>query len=76
MMHEAQPEPGAEGLRDRLSRLSEASLRINESLDLDTVLARCPGRRLLPDRRPLWRHHHPGRVGRSGRVPNLGAGCG
>ena len=25
-------------LRDRLSRLSEASLRINESLDLDTVL--------------------------------------
>ena len=27
-----------EVLRDRLSRLSEASLRINESLDLDTVL--------------------------------------
>ena len=27
-----------EGLRNRLSRLSEASLRINESLDLDTVL--------------------------------------
>ena len=27
-----------EALRDRLSRLSEASLRINESLDLDTVL--------------------------------------
>ena len=27
-----------QGLRDRLSRLSEASLRINESLDLDTVL--------------------------------------
>ena len=26
------------GLRDRLSRLSEASLRINESLDFDTVL--------------------------------------
>ena len=26
------------GLRERLSRLSEASLRINESLDLDTVL--------------------------------------
>ena len=25
-------------LRDRLSRLSEASLRINESLDLETVL--------------------------------------
>ena len=27
-----------EALRDRLSRLSEASLRINESLDFDTVL--------------------------------------
>ena len=27
-----------EALRDRLSRLSEASLRINQSLDLDTVL--------------------------------------
>jgi len=38
MMHEAQPEPGAAALRDRLSKLSEASLRINESLDLDTVL--------------------------------------
>ena len=25
-------------LRDRLSRLSDASLRINESLDFDTVL--------------------------------------
>ena len=25
-------------LRDRLSRLSQASLRINESLDLDSVL--------------------------------------
>ena len=30
------PETGA--LRDRLSRLSEASLRITESLDLDTIL--------------------------------------
>ncbi len=29
-----------EALRDRLSRLSEASLRINESLDFDTVLQR------------------------------------
>ena len=27
-----------EALRERLSRLSEASLRINESLDLDSVL--------------------------------------
>ena len=29
---------GIEALRERLSRLSEASLRINESLDFDTVL--------------------------------------
>ena len=29
-----------EALRDRLSRLSQASLRINESLDFDTVLQR------------------------------------
>ena len=34
--HEPEGEIGA--LRDRLSRLSEASLRINESLDFDTVL--------------------------------------
>ena len=32
------PGPETEPRRDRLSRLSEASLRINESLDLDTVL--------------------------------------
>ena len=32
-------QPGeTDALRDRLSRLSEASLRIKESLDLDTVL--------------------------------------
>ena len=36
-----------EALRERLSRLSEASLRINESLDFETVLQGCwtaPGR--------------------------------
>ena len=32
------PRPETEPPRDRLSRLSEASLRINESLDFDTVL--------------------------------------
>ena len=31
-------DPETEDLRDRLSKLSEASLRINESLDFDTVL--------------------------------------
>ena len=36
-------------LRERLSRLSEASLRINESLDCDTVLHEAPdsGRALM-----------------------------
>ena len=29
-----------DALRERLSRLSEASLRINETLDFDTVLTR------------------------------------
>ena len=38
MRHEDQPEPEAAMLRDRLSRLSEASLRINETLDLESVL--------------------------------------
>ena len=33
-----QPEPEGQTARDRLSLMSEASLRINESLDLDTVL--------------------------------------
>ena len=33
-----EPEGEIAALRDRLSRLSEASLRINQSLDLDTVL--------------------------------------
>ena len=32
------PHPDGEYPRDRLSRLSEATLRINESLDFDTVL--------------------------------------
>ncbi len=37
-MNAAEHELETAALRDRLSRLSEASLRINESLDLDTVL--------------------------------------
>jgi GAF domain-containing protein len=38
MRQEDGPESEAARLRDRLSRLSEASLRINQSLDLETVL--------------------------------------
>ena len=37
-------------LRDRLSRLSQASLRINESLDFDYGAPGGAGQRLLPDR--------------------------
>ena len=38
VVNAAEHELETAALRDRLSRLSEASLRINESLDLDTVL--------------------------------------
>ena len=38
MAKRTEPLVEIEALQDRLSRLSEASLRINESLDLDTVL--------------------------------------
>ena len=41
-----------EALRERLSRLSEASLRINESLDFDTVLQQVARQRLRPDGQP------------------------
>ena len=37
-----------EALRERLSRLSEASLRINESLDFDQVLQGRPRLRPAP----------------------------
>ena len=43
-------------LRDRLTRLSEASLRINESLDFDTVLQGVLDSARALDRRPLRRH--------------------
>ena len=38
MEHADQRPPGTEPPGDRLSRLSQASLRINESLDVDTAL--------------------------------------
>ena len=44
--------PATEALRNRLSRLSEASLRITESLDLDTILQGViDGARTLTDAR-------------------------
>ena len=48
-----------ESLRERLSKLSEASLRINESLDFDTVLNQVVRQRLRPDGRQVWRHDPP-----------------
>ena len=42
-----------EALRERLSRLGEAGLRINESLEFETVLQGGPGQRLRPDPGPL-----------------------
>ena len=47
-------------LRDRLSRLSQASLRINESLDFDTVLQGVLDSACSPDWRALRRHHPAG----------------
>ena len=44
-----------EALRDRLSGLSEASLRISRSLDLDTVLQGVIDERPFADQGPLWR---------------------
>ena len=46
--HDRQPVPGGELPGERLTRLSQASLRINESLDFDTVLQGRPGQRPGP----------------------------
>ena len=56
-------------LRDRLSRLSQASLRINESLDFDTVLQGVLDSGLLADRGALRRHHPPERIGADTGLP-------
>ena len=50
-------------LRDRLSRLSQASLRINESLDFETVLQRALDSACSLTGGALRRHHPPGRIG-------------
>ena len=52
-----------EARRERLSRLSEASLRINESLDLDSVLQEVVDSAPRADGLSLRDHHHPGRLG-------------
>ena len=48
-------------LEKRLSRLSQASLRINESLDFDTVLQEVVENARAPDRLELRGHYRPGR---------------
>ena len=52
-----------EALRDRLSQLSESSLRISESLDVNTVLREVVERRPRADQRRLQRDHDHGRPG-------------
>ena len=67
--YNGQPARGTEPAGARLSRLSEASLRINESVDvdLDTALqAMMDGVRFLTGA-PLRHHRHPGRFGPGGR---------
>ena len=50
-------------LRERLSRLSEASHRINESLDFSTVLAGVLGKRLCVNGSQVRCDHSPRRLG-------------
>ena len=59
MENHRQIEMDNQALRTRLSRLSEASLRITESLDLETVLQGVlDSARSMADA-PLRRHYRP-----------------
>ena len=64
-----------QALRNRLSRLSEASLHINESLDLDAVLQGSPGQRPVPYGRQLCPEHHFGRLRPRRGLPGLRPEC-
>ena len=59
-----------QALRNRLSRLSEASLHINESLDLDAVLQGVL-ERPVPYGRQLCPEHHFGRLRPRRGLPGL-----
>ena len=58
-------------LRDRLSRLSQASLRINESLDFDTVLQGVLDSACSLTGGALRRHHPPRRIGGGYRTSSI-----
>ena len=53
------PVKGPQEQRERLSRLSEASLRISESLDFEIVLREGAGERPGANGRHVWRGHPP-----------------
>ena len=61
-----------QGLEERLSRLSEASLRINESLDFDTVL-----QEVLDSVRTLTASRYGALIvfGEAGRLPDFIVSC-
>ena len=65
------PDQEMQALRDRLSRLSEASLRINESLDFNTVLQGGSGLGPVVGGSPLRGDDPPPRFGVSGGLPQL-----
>ena len=62
-----------EALRDRLSRLSESSLRICESLDVNTVLREVVESAPRADQRRLQRDHDHGRRRDTCRISSLPA---
>lgn len=59
----------SQALRERLARLSQTSLRINESLDFDTVLQDVVDR-ARADRRPDGVERLPGDVRAPGERPS------
>ena len=68
----AEMERDNEALRARLTRLSQASLRINESLDYPTVLQRGPGLGSVADGSRLRGDDLPGRFGGTPGLPLFG----
>ena len=70
--HPDQRERDHEALQERLTRLSEASLRINESLDFDQVLQGVLDAARSLTARPLRRDDAARRRRRRARLPRLG----
>ena len=68
MEHDHERDREMEALRDRLSRMSRASLRINESLDFDSVL-----QEVVDSARSLTRSRYAALTvhGRQGMLPHF-----